>query len=868
MAIVKEVASFDIDTKAAQKSINGYIDSLQKLEAQREKNIKLGKSTVQVNKQIDASIDRINKSLKQTSTTRKGQLAQLEATRKAQEQLLKSTQKRLVLDKKVEKQAVRNNKSLRSQRRAFGELKFLAIGAAVGIASALGNLGEAIDSVNNVLFPQIGLQNKVADATKSAALEYVKEKADLDNLFESAQDDTLSREERLTAINAINKEYGDYLPNLLTEKSSLDELTTAQDIATASILKSIVARQKVAIAEKLIQQIIDSRIDTVNRSAQANAGFAQTLEGVLGGLAGFLGSVTGLADISETVAGVGNKLDDLKSDSARKQLKLLSQTGDSFFIDFLKGFDELAGIFGDFQSDVDKTGKETGKATKNVKDLTGTIAGLTAKLNAAKKVLKEGIQVVDEDGLAEQQKIINKIEDEIQRLKDFLKTVGEEEIKLPKIDTSFIAEGIDQASVEDSLKIGLKGLKISDLRLKLERTEIEGLIDLDAIEKERNAALAIFRGTSEQRDALNETFNQKRLQREQQTTRAVIELQLKILQLEKDVAKKAGENLNAIDKEIAKLQLSLTELDAQSVNIDIDIDTMTLEEKAKKTKETLSTIVSGIEELGGQIISFFAQQAAATLSQLESDISRQEAILGELLSNQAGANAQQVQLERDRLDALVAQRKKATEAQAAIATTEIALNLAIAVARAAAEGGGIGSAFTIAALILAAGIGFIQARQQAQQAFAGGTDYLTAKGGQHSDGGISITAHKGEAIVQADKNKEYHPTVKAVRRGSVPAHLLNDFAKNYKSYRKVASDTRLVTPSMYRRMEAAGITLNGGGRNGIDKKFMESMISEQKKTRKAIQTLPIHQTKITERGLTNVVTSNQNHDARNNKRFR
>ena len=53
MAVIKEVASFDIDTKAAQRSINGYIDSLQKLEKQREKNIKLGKSTVQVNKQID-----------------------------------------------------------------------------------------------------------------------------------------------------------------------------------------------------------------------------------------------------------------------------------------------------------------------------------------------------------------------------------------------------------------------------------------------------------------------------------------------------------------------------------------------------------------------------------------------------------------------------------------------------------------------------------------------------------------------------------------------------------------------------------------------------------------------------------------------
>jgi len=190
MAVIKEVASFDVDTTAAQKSINSYIASLQKLEQERAKNIKLGKSTVAVNKKIDKSIDAINKSLQQTSTTRKGQLAQLESTRNAQQKLNTETKKRLALEKKVNTQTKKNIKSLSSQRRAFSSLKFLAVGAISGLVAGLGQLGEAIEGVNDVLFPQAALINKVADATAGAAVEYVKEKAALDNLFEAAQSDT------------------------------------------------------------------------------------------------------------------------------------------------------------------------------------------------------------------------------------------------------------------------------------------------------------------------------------------------------------------------------------------------------------------------------------------------------------------------------------------------------------------------------------------------------------------------------------------------------------------------------------------------------------------------------------------------------
>ncbi len=734
MAVIKEVASFDVDTTAAQKSINAYINSLQKLEQERAKNKKLGKSTTRVNKEISKTIKQINDALNQTTKTRKGELALLEATITAQNKLTQSSKKRLNIEKKVEAQTKKNIKSLSSTRRAFSNLKFLAVGAVAGLVAGLGQLGGALESLNALFNSTAALQNNLAEAVADTTKEYVKEKAALDNKFDAVNSATVGTKEHTAAVNDIVKQYGPYLSDLAKEELALGNSKRAQDEATASILKRLAAQTKLAVAEKLIGQIIDSQIEQMNRTAQANTGVSQGIEDIAkqqGNLAKTFIDPFGLfdeqidavtekmPDLSEGITDIQNKATALKTTSAIEQLKKLGKVSDEFIAEFLQGFDGLADIFGDFKEGTE--GAAEGP-TKSVKDLTGTIAGLNKQLSIAKKFLQEGIQIADTEGLEQQQKLIGDIEKQIKDLQEFLKGIGAEPIPIgeleffePDLDKLFT---LDPAKVEESLKKGLQALTISDLRLKLEQVELDGLIDIDAIERDRNIALAFFRGTAEERDALNATFNQKRLQREQQTAKAVIQLQLQILQVDREVARSAGENLTAIDKAIAQLKLSLTELDAQAITVDVDIDTKNLDAKAAKTKETLSTIVSGIEELGGQIIGFFAQQAAATLAQLESDVAKQQAILGELLSNQAGANAAQVQLERDRLDALVAQRKKATEQQAAIASTEIALNLAIGVARAAAEGGGIGSAFTIAALILAAGIGFIQARQQAQQAFA------------------------------------------------------------------------------------------------------------------------------------------------------
>ena len=55
-----------------------------------------------------------------------------------------------------------------------------------------------------------------------------KEKATVETLFVSVKKTNEGSKERKDLINQINKQYGKYLPNLLTESSSLEDIEKAQ----------------------------------------------------------------------------------------------------------------------------------------------------------------------------------------------------------------------------------------------------------------------------------------------------------------------------------------------------------------------------------------------------------------------------------------------------------------------------------------------------------------------------------------------------------------------------------------------------------------------------------------------------------------
>ena len=123
-------------------------------------------------------------------------------------------------------------------------------------------IGDTAEAIGEVLSPiVIDVANTLKTMAEqfsniislSPAEEFNKEASELDVLFSIAKDVTNDLEVRSDAIKKINDNYSDYLPNLLDEKSNLDEIKNAHDGITFALLKRLELETKEAELRELMK---------------------------------------------------------------------------------------------------------------------------------------------------------------------------------------------------------------------------------------------------------------------------------------------------------------------------------------------------------------------------------------------------------------------------------------------------------------------------------------------------------------------------------------------------------------------------------------------------------------------------------------
>lgn len=83
-----------------------------------------------------------------------------------------------------------------------------------------------------------------------------KEKTELDLLFSSLNNVSIGTRERKTALDQVNKVYGKYLPELLTEKSNTEDLAKAYALINEALVQNIALKAKQADIAKIINKSI------------------------------------------------------------------------------------------------------------------------------------------------------------------------------------------------------------------------------------------------------------------------------------------------------------------------------------------------------------------------------------------------------------------------------------------------------------------------------------------------------------------------------------------------------------------------------------------------------------------------------------
>lgn len=838
--VSKEIISFEVDADKAAQQVTALVVKLEALQAQERELARTGQDVSRVQQQIAAVTQKLNKAITEEVTTQKALAKQTEAATRALNAMKNSQNNLEQTTQKAEKSQARFASSL---ARASGRVT--NIGGALGLAAgglatftgaaelggiALGLIAnvanKAFEALNNYLFPV----NEATKLSQELAGAYISEAADLSALGGIITDTTTKTDDRNRAIAALNEQYGQYLPNLLTEKSSNEEVKAAIEAVNNAIIDGIVARAKAEQASKLLNTIVQEQIRLSNLATDADLARNKTLAKLGVGLGATLLGPLGLALSQTETAGnvVSNTVEEVTKssinaniDAAKAQLDNLNKTFDDVKANLqdvkLESLAAASTVTKESLKQQETAEKNANKLKaqqkKSNEALAGSLAALEAQLEKVNKQLNAQTKLGDTAKLQELGQTYQSLKKQIEQAKEELAAFkGEQEkiniinrnndlgsverlglardLRQSELELKQVIADIDAESTDDERQ--KQALQLSRLRnelflLDVQRQQAE-LNKQDTAAIEKQILLAVQkRNQLEKEIPLQDALVQQqqdltRLEIEQirattdprraQLEGQILDTKIKILETEIAIATVQGKNTLELEKQLATLQVQKAQDGTEAVK-----------KRGEKLKETVSQILGGIEQLAGQTTEFLSGVVDRETQRIDNAISITQSRLEELTNSQQNVTAEQIQIEQERLDKLQAQREKAAEQEAIITKAQIAAQAALTIAKAAAEGGGIGSAITIATALASLVFGFAQASQVAESAFFHGTTFVQR--GKNPKGKDTIPArlNEGEAVIPTDTNRKYKSAVEAIYHGTIPASDMAAFVDNYKDWK-------------------------------------------------------------------------------------
>lgn len=241
-----------------------------------------------------------------------------------------------------------------------------------------------------------------------------------------------------------------------------------------------------------------------------------------------------------------------------------------------------------------------------------------------------------------------------------------------------------------------------------------------------------------------------------------------------------------IERKVALIQANADEEKAQTDNAvkklaiqnkaEIEIKklrTKGYEDEKDLRKKSFQQNLQYLADLIKATIDAVQQIIALKVKELDTQIGLQQKRVDQAHAIADRGNAEQLELEQKRLDDLNKKREKYVRQQQALAAVELIANTAIAVSKAAAQGG-VAAGVTIAAALIALVAGLATARSIAGQAayYEGGftgegnpTEVSTTMGGKKA--GRNYTWHKGEFVMNHVRTREYRDIFEDIHAGKV-----------------------------------------------------------------------------------------------------
>ena len=132
------------------------------------------------------------------------------------------------------------------------------------MAAAVAALGVALYKLWTYQTNAQKQQEKLNKTFSEFTVEAAKEERSLNSLFEALKRTNSGTEERKKMIKAVNDQYGQYLPKLLTENSSLEEINEAYSIINTSIKEQIALKIKNSATDEIVTSGLKEQVSAVS----------------------------------------------------------------------------------------------------------------------------------------------------------------------------------------------------------------------------------------------------------------------------------------------------------------------------------------------------------------------------------------------------------------------------------------------------------------------------------------------------------------------------------------------------------------------------------------------------------------------------
>lgn len=377
---------------------------------------------------------------------------------------------------------------------------------------------------------------------------------------------------------------------------------------------------------------------------------------------------------------------------------------------------------------------------------------------------------------------------------DTLKESDAAKIKLD-IQRKYYTDLLALTRVNNDIQKKINEDNIKDLEADIERRKAKGLdttnqerelaqIRIDAITQQKNAEIELdnFKQASLTNELVStREINEKILAEQQKRIDTEFEhdqSRLKLKNASQGILLRSEIRFEEQRLEVLRKSGLATEAEIRSQEDKINAL------RKERRKQDILEYTGYTEQIIQASINAANQIIAAKLKETEKQIDLQQKRVDEARDIAENGNAELLELEQQRLDNLNKEREKFVRQQQALAVVELIANTAIAVSKAAAEGG-VAAGVTIAATLIALVAGLASARQIAGQAafFKGGyTGDGNPKDESTALGKRPYTYHKGEFVFNNETTKKNRSIFDDVHKGRIDLREWEQKVKAFDSF--------------------------------------------------------------------------------------